>query len=457
MRLVRYFNALVLYPLSEKLQGRAISSKLANLRRESLLPYREAKRLALNRLREVLRRAGTSVPYYRDLFRAKGFKPDRVINEPGCLESLPFLTKEIIREQGDRLLDQEAVPHLLHVRKTGGSTGPSAVIRYSQDALDWTAAVNRLVLEWAGKRPCDRELHFSSLLPVPTPRWDEWKECIKCAALNRTNLHCSAWDEDNLEDAWRQLHRSRPFLVHGYPSILHALALYVRRHDLPAQGVFRVFESTGEALDARKRRTIEEVFACRVVNRYGGTEFGVVAYETPDSGSNKLKLLDGIVWTETLRGSAPVPELVFTSLRNEAMPLIRYRIGDLGELEETDSGLYLKNLIGRVHDVVCIDGKTYPTHFIQDILGGVEGIDEFQFERRGGQLVLRLVVPDVHARAGIEQKLRCSWTESLPIEFISWADLKRHGWRAKFRYLVDEVDETDGQDDLYEDHGRFVA
>src|SRR5262249_1865628 len=162
--------------------------------------------------------------------------------------------------------------------KTGGSTGPSTLIYYSQDALDWTAAVNLLVLEWAGKRRHAREVHLASRFPEAFPWKDRLKEEIKRAALNRVNIYIDSLDDHSLAPLWQQLRRARAHLVQGHPSTLYALALFLERSGCQTERIMRIFESTGEVLDNKKRQTIERVFRCRVVNRYGSAEFGVVAY-----------------------------------------------------------------------------------------------------------------------------------------------------------------------------------
>ena len=77
----------------------------------------------------------------------------------------PYLTKDIVREQGGRLLSERFVREKLHVRKTGGSTGPTTPIYYDDEALDWSAAVNLAAREWAGKSLGMKEVHLASRFP----------------------------------------------------------------------------------------------------------------------------------------------------------------------------------------------------------------------------------------------------------------------------------------------------
>ena len=433
----RFLNAYVVYPAAERWLGRNIRSKLRVLLRDFSQDYSRRKKRQREQLCRILRTAGEEVPYYRDLFQRIGFDPSRVLDSPEYLQELPYLTKDIIRREGDRLISERFQKQQLHERKTGGSTGPSAKIYYSQEALDWTAAVNLMVLQWAGKNPHTKEVHLASRFPERFPLRDRIKEHVKCAALNRVNIFTSSLDEEGLEDVLRRLRRNRSYLIQGHPSTLYALAGHASRRGSDAKGLFQVFESTGETISERKRETIERVFGCRVINRYGNAEFGVVAYQLHDHERDRLPVLDFVVWPESAETSGGGKELVLTGLTNPSMPLIRYRTGDHAEVVESSHGAFLTHLIGRVHDMVRIGSTVYPTHYLQDLLDRLDGIVEFQIvEADHPSPVLRLV-PEPHAnRETIESRILSWWGREVRVEFVGFEGLTRQGRLGKFRHVV---------------------
>ena len=381
--------------------------------------------------------------YYRELYAEVGFDPDKLKSDPSHLQRLPYLTKEIIRREGERLLSDQAAAGPLHVRKTGGSTGPAAVIRYSQDALDWTAAAHLLAVSWTGKRRHWKEAHLATRPPKPFPLRDRVKETVKRCAMNRINIYTDALDEHGLESIWRGIVNARPYLIQGHPSTLYALAGHVATAGYVVDTPFAVFESTGELLDSKKRTFIEEILHCRAINRYGNAEFGVVAYERFASDRDRLQVLDYMVWPET-HASKEGAELICTGLTNLAMPLIRYRTGDLAELVENVDGWYLTNLVGRVHEMVTLRDRSYPTHYIQDVLDRIPGIADFQMVERPGKVPLMRLVPEAHSSTEqISAHIRAVWEDDLEFEFVSQADLERRGRRAKFSRLIRD---TPGQD-----------
>jgi len=439
LRVLDAYLARVLYPIAERMEKRNISATWKSLQASMALSPEARQHQQRQQLITILQSAKAHVPYYRELFRKLGFYPERLKRDIDYLQKLPLLTKEVIREQGHRMCDERLDPAHLHLRKTGGSTGSSVSIYYSTQALDVTAAVNRFVLGWAGRTLEKREVHLASNFPEKFPWRDRVKEALKCAALNRKNIYTASFDDDALKNLWRQLQRLKPFLVQGHPSTLYALAHYTERKGIDATKVMAVFESTGEVLGPAQRELITISFDCRVINRYGNAEFGVVAYESPDSPSGRMKLLEPIVYPENRVEDQSAPEIILTGLTNSAMPLIRYRTGDLGKIEHDEYGQsWLQDVEGRIHDVITIGNRSYPTHYIQDLLDRIGGILEFQVETIPGQPVpvLRIVTePNVDQEA-IKHRLGEWWGKNIIVEFIAFEQIKRIGRRGKFRYLI---------------------
>ncbi len=442
--MIKAIASYILYPLVERQQKRQILPKLKQLNQFSALSSQQRLRLNQQRLYEAVAIAGQRVPYYRDLFQQQKFQPEKLKTDARYLKDLPYLTKDVLREHGDRLLHEQIPRTALHVRKTGGSTGLSALIYYDQSALDWTAAANLFVLEWAGKKRHMKEVHFSSRFPDPIPHRDKIKESIKCVTLNRTNITTDTFDADALRDTLKAIRQAHPYLVQGHPSTLYMLALQAKRDSIPTHDLFHVFESTGEVLDHKKFRTISRVFQCKVHNRYGNAEFGVVAH-TREADSQYLEVLTDIVLPETRpglenSGLENAQELVFTSLTNHAMPLIRYCTGDIGQLSQRNERMLISQIVGRVHDLVKIDENVYPTHYIQDFLDRIGGIDEFQLEQIGNNhLKLRLVLMPSADLDRIHHRITNQWGSNIAIECVNADELKLQGWRHKFRHLVNPI------------------
>ncbi len=431
-------SANIAYPYAEKREQREVRTKLKELRRFYSLDKAQRRSIATDRLVNALCFAGTSVPYYRDLFARHAFSPDKVRSDVRYLNDLPYLTKDIIREQSDRMLSRALDQTRHHICKTGGSTGLSSVIYYDQEGADYSAAVTLYARESIGKRKYKTELHFACRFPdAAVPQWPT-REDFKCFAMNRSNIFFSSVDDDGLEAIWQTLLRRRPYLAHAHPSTIYALACYVERK-YGGGKAFEVFESSGELLEPYQRETIGRALGCRVVDRYGLAELGVVGYELSGRGHG-LQVLESEAWPESFEidgAENGEHELVFTGFRNKLMPLIRYRTGDLAKVEDGPQGFCLTNVVGRIHDLVPINGIDHPTHHIQDMLDHrVGGIQEFQIDLRSTPPVLKIVAEVFADKEEIGRKVAGFWGQGFELQFVDHDAFVRVGRHAKFRHVV---------------------
>ena len=439
-----FTGSLIVFPVAQRLEGRDMRGKQRLFAAEMARPFQARRGASWAATIETVRFAATSVPYYRTLFAKIGFDPGSLARDAKFLNDIPFLTKDIIRAEGERLLRDDHAAYRRHTAKTGGSTGPSASIFYDQEAADWSSAVTRYARTLVGAGPMRSELHFASKFPQEFPWKARMREHVKCLSNNRYNIFFSSFEPDELEQIWRQIRSIRPYLVHGHPSTLYQLALHVDAKHGTGRA-FNVFESSGELLEKKQRDTISRVFNCRVIDRYGLAEIGVTAYQT-DPQLPGLLVFDALAWPEVVpaESSADFPgvedadhgELVFTGLKNRMMPLIRYRTGDLATLRETAAGFVIEEMVGRVHDIVEIAGRRLPTHYVQDVLDRIGAVKEFQIEIRQGRPTFRIVAEPGADRQAFRNRLASWWGDAVDVEFIESAALNLQGWRSKFRHLV---------------------
>jgi len=441
-------GSLILFPFAERLEGRDMRGKQRRFTAEMARPFGERRANSWAAVVETVRFAGEKVPYYRDLFARIGFNPDSLLRDPKFLDDIPFLTKNTVREEGVRLLREDHASYRKHPTKTGGSTEPSVHIYYDQDAADWSSAVVRHARTAIGAGPTRSELHFASKFPEKFAWKARLRERMKCLSNNRYNIFFASFDPDELEVIWRQIRSIRPHLVHGHPSTLYQLALHVEAMHGRGAGAFHIFESSGEVLQKKQRETIARVFGCKVIDRYGLAEIGVVAYQIDPEKSDML-VFDPLAWPEVIpledqtelpnTGESGIGELVLTGLKNRMMPLIRYRTGDMAILRETPAGFAISQTVGRVHDIIEIAGHRLPTHYIQDVLDRVGGVKEFQIEIRENRPVFRIVAEPGTDREEFRGRLANWWGDAVEVEFIETADLILKGWRSKFRHVISPV------------------
>lgn len=170
------------------------------------------------------------------------------------------------------------------------------------------------------------------------------------------------YSEEKLEKFSRQILRFNPYYFYGYANSIYRLALYFKDRELQIPDRLKAIFVTAETLFPQERELVESVFQSPVSNEYGCSEIGGFAYECP-AGRWHVSLEN--VFLEFVENEYGVKEVVGTSLTNEYMPFIRYRIGDIGEWsdEKCPCGCNLpimKLRTGKATDIVIMkNGQTF--------------------------------------------------------------------------------------------------
>jgi phenylacetate-CoA ligase len=168
-------------------------------------------------------------------------------------------------------------------------------------------------------------------------------------------------------------------------------ALYCGQHGIKFPSLKFILCSY-EFVSVVHRRILARVFGVPIFNLYGSTETGHLLMENehaamkPSYDTAFLEIVD-----TDARG---VGELVVTTLTNDYMPLLRYRIGDLAERHVQPYANHF-TVHGRAYDVLMArDGRRVTTWQVDQCFVGVNGIAHYEFRQNGnGDCVLRFV-PD---------------------------------------------------------------
>ncbi len=178
-------------------------------------------------------------------------------------------------------------------------------------------------------------------------------------------LDAGCLTEERMHEFDAALHHFRPRVIQAYARAAVLFARFLRAAGRKAYRPHSIVTSA-EILEPDDRALLEQVFGCPVFNRYGCREVSVVASECP-AHSGLHVMAEGLyLEIETPNGPAAPGEMgavLVTDLLNGAMPLIRYRIGDMAAWAEgrcpCGRGLpRLERVAGRVTDfLVGADGR----------------------------------------------------------------------------------------------------
>ena len=309
------------------------------------------------KLEALLTHAAANVPYWQRIFAEQGLNGASAAR-PENFRRLPLMSKAIIREQLGDLVSRDLKGNRLDANSTSGSTGePLEFFTDVRSKMYRKAAVQRN-RSWVGIRQGDSVVHLWGS-PIDQARAESLRGRLH--GWFSRDRYLSAYDlaDADLEAHARAMTRIRPRLLVGYPSVLSEFGRYCAHHGLRFPCLAAIICSA-EALYEPDRALIHETLGAPVYNRYGCREVGDVAQEA--EGRVGLVVNSDRVLVEVV-DSAGCPldsgnsgELLLTDLDNYGMPLIRYRVGDLGSwTAEADSSFpwpVLAVVEGRSLDVV---------------------------------------------------------------------------------------------------------
>lgn len=204
---------------------------------------------------------------------------------------------------------------------------------------------------------------------------------VKNWALGRSLfLPTGLLNDEILLSYYEELRRFQPKVLQAYPTPLYHFASFLEGEGLKLSIPY--INVAAEYLYDFQREKIESIFGTKIFNWYGARELGHLATECKEHCG--LHINSYGVDIEALRNGEAVydevGELVITDLWNYALPLIRYRIGDLGIISRKrcpcGSGLPLLSEVGgrltdtfKKRDGTIIPGIALTNRVIKEHLG----------------------------------------------------------------------------------------
>ncbi len=367
----------VLYPLYQYSYGAGVIGAFRHLEKTQWLSPAELYDYKFNKLKKLVNHAYAHVPYYRDVMTKNGIVPAD-INTLDDIRLFPVLTKELIRNNYDRLISDDNRNRKLYPASTGGSTGEPLRFVRDGNAVVWTEAALMRGKCWAGFRTGDRAVNFMTVGKSP------WPGRIRERVIN--NFTFSAFEKQReLVGYARKIRKIGPKSVTSYASNLYRVARIFHDNGIRDLEVPVIF-STGEMLYDHQREFIERVFRGKVFDYYGCNEIGSLAYECE---YHERHITDEHVLIEVAgsHGASVLDslgEFIITDLDNFAMPFIRYTNGDAGIITQErcrcGRGLTLmRSLEGRVQEFLrTVDGNYVPSVVFPGRFRNLKGLDQYQ-------------------------------------------------------------------------------
>ena len=129
------------------------------------------------------------------------------------------------------------------------------------------------------------------------------------------------------------LNEFKPSVIDGYASSIWLIAREILNKKIKLSKKLKLIYVTSEILDKNMREDIKKAFGVEPLDQFGCVEVGRTAWECLEHKGYHIDM-DSVI-TEFIKDNKPVDfgnkgEIVYTSLYNTAMPIIRYKVGDIG-------------------------------------------------------------------------------------------------------------------------------
>ena len=276
-------------------------------------------------LRQIVQQAYDSVPFYHKYFNEAGVDPCE-IKTVEDLQKLPIVKKDEFKKQElSQVISKKFNFTILKKVRTSGSTGTPFVL-YITDAEDaWRKAIYMRANISCGQRVRDRWVVMTS----PHHFHDTTGLQRRLGVFSQTCISLFESTDQKLD----QIAAARPDILDGYSGSLFLLAKEVKQRGFKKIKPRLMFGSA-EFIDVPSRRYMEDVFGAPFCDQYGAAEVDRSAWQCLERQGYHMDV-DSVITEFVDRNGEPVAngergEIVFTSLFNFAMPLIRYNIGDVG-------------------------------------------------------------------------------------------------------------------------------
>lgn len=391
--MMAFLSRHVFYPLWDVKDKSKRLKEWKRLESQQWWPREKLEALQKERLSDLIQYAARKSPYYRELFQAHNI--DISHGDLASFGQIPVTTKHDIRNNLNRFISEDFNKEELVNAKTGGSTGISLQLYFDQSCQDFRNAAQLLADRWSGWDLGVKKASVWGNPPVP----QGGKQKLRHHLLDRTiYLDTMDLNPQSMGEFVQRWRAEKPGAVFGHAHSIYIFARYLVEEgvtDLRPDGIV----ATSMMLLEHEREFIELAFDCKVTNRYGCEEVGLIACECEEHRGMHLNLPH--VYVEFLDANdQPVKpgepgKIVLTDLNNRAMPLIRYRVEDVGVYSDRHCacgrGLpLLERLEGRVADFLKLPGggQVAGISLVERTLTKVPGVEQMQLVQEAQNEIL---------------------------------------------------------------------
>ncbi|NLF40187.1 phenylacetate--CoA ligase [bacterium] len=347
--------------------------------KEETMPPEELRALQLDRLKRITRYVYDCVPFYRNAFDRLGAAPGSIASLDD-LARLPFTRKQDLRDNYPFGMFATPLTDVKELHASSGTSGDPTVVGYTRNDIKLWSTVMARTLCLAGATPDDivqnaygyglftggLGMHYGALelgAPVvPMSSGNTAKQLKLMQDFHTTVITCT-------------------------PSYALFMAEEARKAGIdPRKSSWRIGIFGAEPWTHEMRREIEDAWNIKAMDIYGLSEIIGPGVAQECGAQDGLHIYTDVFYAEIIKPGTGEPagdgesgELVITTLTKEALPLIRYRTGDIASMtsEPCACGRTLPRISkirGRTDDMLIVRGiNVFPSQ-IESVLLSIDEV-----------------------------------------------------------------------------------
>ncbi|MCC7569408.1 MAG: phenylacetate--CoA ligase [Candidatus Methanofastidiosa archaeon] len=396
-------------------------------------------------MRYTIRKGAQTSPWIQTQLKRAGLTPDDIRGKED-LAKIPFTTKQDLRDNYPFGMLACPLEDVVRFHASSGTTGKSTVVYYTQQDIDTWAGLMARVLQTTGLTNRDiMQIIYNYGFFTGGFGFHYGAERLGVSVIPSGSGNTK-----------RQIEIMRDFKTTSFtstPSYALHLAEVAREMDVEPsslslrQGVFG-----GEPWSEAIRRQIETAFGIDAYDNYGLSELcgpGVACECEEKDGLHVwedyfiLEVIDpetGEVLADGEKG-----ELVFTPLWKQAMPLLRYRTGDISRIMDDECGCSLpfkkvERITGRSDDMLIIRGVNIFPSQIEEVISqhpAFRGHYQIVVEKQGAMdaLSINMEVTDslfsgnikdlLHIQKDLQERIRSTFFISADVKLVEEGSIPR--------------------------------
>jgi phenylacetate-CoA ligase len=415
------------------------------------MPKTELERMQYKLLKSLVYRLYSFSPFYHDRMKEQKVHPDD-IKELSDVKKLPFMFKRDLRDGYPDKIFTASQEELVRYHVSSGTTGKPTVVGYTQNDIDlWTTSLARALTSAGLGRGDVIQVSYGYGLFTGGLGLHYGAERIGATVLP-TSVGNTERQIELMQDLGSTAIACTPSYLLHMGEVAEKMGISIKKDTRLRTGILGA-----EPWTEGMRNRMQDWLGIKAYDIFGTSELSGPMF-TECAEQKGIHIWSDIALTEIIdpRTEEPVApgekgELTVTILKKEALPMIRYRIGDITSMDDSvcacgRSHPRIQRITGRVDDMLIIRGiNVFPSQVEYALMGIPEVGQHFQIvvERKGAldDMLVRVelnkeafsdkITDIMHIRQKVEHRLRNSLNVMADVELVEPGSLPRFEGKSK--------------------------